>query len=166
MREAPEDCEAAIEQLVGLLDFGATDVAPGSRDLQRAARFGGAAGGDAIMLEPIATFATRALGYVERQRRAGAPELTGQIAVVLRNGTDERAERGDRVECELLSFESCHRCLLVGCSPPRAAFKSPKRPEAGLPRARMAHSKRGGACSARAGAVCRHERCQPPSRKK
>lgn len=82
VREPPQDGHDTVEQRVRVLDLLAADVAPSACDLESAARFGGAAGSDAVMLKAVAAQPLRSLGHVKWHRRGCAAQLIGQVAVV------------------------------------------------------------------------------------
>ncbi len=72
--EAPEHGEHPVARREGGRDGGGVDVAPRLRDAEAGDDLVGAAGGDALEVEAVATEAPAALAEVERHGGGGAPD--------------------------------------------------------------------------------------------
>src|SRR5262249_18115270 len=81
VREPPQEAELPVEEREGLRQLLLIELAEGDRDPERVAHLGGAAGRDAIELNPVAILAARALAEVERDAARRAPHLVGQGTV-------------------------------------------------------------------------------------
>src|SRR5579862_2713676 len=125
MREPPGHGEDPVEESERALDLLRIEVTPCDRDLERVRGLPGAPGGDAEVLEPVASLSPRAFAQVQDHRGPRVLELIREPAVLRADLRDERSQSGDHELRDLESFESVHRFPPKGERPP--LVPSPKR---------------------------------------